>query len=912
MLTDKHPWVRRQAEAAIENLEKSSKNGNGKVKKLNLDDVPVANVQEFERSKDAKSQLTHLQKLSQISEYLSEEILRSVILESRQINDPRIIGETCYALGRSNNPAFIPALIQLRPNPNSWAQKQANKAITILQSVSIISENDIQLQAYHIANTSERVNVLKEIRARIDDFSVKKLQVLLGLALDDYASEVRREACILLDQWIEQDRLQVAQFKPKLSGISKYDSDIEVQEHGAQVAAKLAIIKKTRIDFDLFGISDVYNKLQTFQHVSENLSEFSNKVLHTFISVTLRDSDPAIRGAAVQLLDKWTDTGIWKGFLFEQRIRRMAMEDPDLWVCKQAVSVARKLYWPTFYWQLLLILAVYAIIVLVLFLNIPSLSREIFSSTIPLVLDSDCNRSYAQAIINQFGTEAGEEALGTKDGNYASIGFLSDSELILDMGEQSPIVTGAGVDFYFYERPYSPGIQLDSVIISVAQDDGSGNPSSFIPVFVWGDNEPSNNGAIPSEYFPENVEIPNLPIPSRALYNKTGVGINIDAIDGLTYRFVRFQTYPSNEPAPRDELLTEVDAIEMVLCPPPSPSATSIVEPTETALTQIALPSETATFSSEPTEAATETQTPTLSVTPTPTLTVTNTIVVTPSETFTATLESTDSPTPSFTATKIIITTIPTDTLPINPTNTPTSTPLISSTTPTPTNTQTETPTITFTSSPTTMPTDLQTPTLTRQPRATRTATHALTIIAEIPTSMPTTLLVPLTLEPILTKSTTYTPTPTQASIQIPPVKTKAVNTITPLSSEIPEQSSVLARTLLQIILILLFILLIISVLVRLINWPAIQNRYRELFESENASHPFARANLLPDLLEMHDRIKNKLSHLVEKAIKSGLTKEGLTKEGIATELSHEITKLNKNLNEYNEKISLVRNVVDH
>ena len=123
------------------------------------------------------------------------------------------------------------------------------------------------------------------------------------------------------------------------------------------------------------------------------------------------------------------------------------------------------------------------------------------------------------------------------------------------MGAGNEIVDGPGINFYFYERPYYPGIQLDRVEVAVAQEDGNG---PFVVVFIWGDGNPGNNGVIPSSYFPEDA---NKPISATDLYNTTGIGINIGNDDGKTYRFVRFQTHPTDA-VPENDQVVEVDAVE--------------------------------------------------------------------------------------------------------------------------------------------------------------------------------------------------------------------------------------------------------------------------------------------------------------------------------------------------------------
>jgi hypothetical protein len=252
-------------------------------------------------------------------------------------------------------------------------------------------------------------------------------------------------------------------------------------------------------------------------------------------------------------------------------------------------------------------------------------------------------------------------------------------------------------------------VLLDWVEIAVAPDDGSGHPANFTVVFIWGDDITENNGLIPSTYNPEE---PNKPINSSDLYNGTGIGINIGNDDGATYRFVRFQTHPTDAVPPEDQLV-EVDAVEGIH---PTPTPTDTPTPVET-LT----PSET------PTETPTETYTPTVTFTPTDTLTSTETYTPTVTFTPTDTLTSTETYTPS-------VTFMPTDI----PTETLTS---IATRTPKPTKTPTNTlfpyipPTATLTSTVTYTPT--KTATATYMPTSSFTATQTLTS-TKIPTSTAT------------------------------------------------------------------------------------------------------------------------------------------------------------------------------
>ncbi|MBI3150505.1 MAG: hypothetical protein HYZ21_00080 [Chloroflexi bacterium] len=390
---------------------------------------------------------------------------------------------------------------------------------------------------------------------------------------------------------------------------------------------------------------------------------------------------------------------------------------------------------------------------------------------------NDCGQ-FASEVYDQWGANAIGLAKCVLDGQFATVGHKTDSFLILDMGEGNEIIDNPGVDFYYYERPFNPGIQLDHVEVSVAQDDGLGNPASFIVVFIWGDDILENNGAIPPEYNPEE---PNKPINASDLYNQTGIGINIGNEDGAVYRFVRFQTHPTSA-MPAENELAEVDAVEGIH-PPPPPTLT----PT---------PVETPLLTSTPTPSETPFEIPTSTNTSTEPPTDTPAVVTNPSETDIVTLVPTNTATPmaTYTSTAIytatdtpMVTSSLTDTssLTSTPVSTPTNTPT-ESFTPTQTPSNTYTPTIT--STPATEPTRATfTPTATFSLTKTRTATFTSS-----KTSTPTNTLTP-------TATRTSRPGPTKAPTQtsFPYTPGKPGNTSTPLATSLPTKTytATLTRT---------------------------------------------------------------------------------------------------------------------
>jgi hypothetical protein len=271
--------------------------------------------------------------------------------------------------------------------------------------------------------------------------------------------------------------------------------------------------------------------------------------------------------------------------------------------------------------------------------------------------------------MNAYGVQDAVESLCRPDSKVAEIGLESNSELVLDMGFGNDIVDAEGGDFYFYEFPNGPGIYLDQTEIAVAPDDGSGQPGSFTVVFVWGDDDQSNNGTVLPKYLPE---LPNRPIQASDLYNGTGIGIDIGRGDGVRYRFIRFRTYPPSA-TPSENEVVQVDAVERVsfnmtptptLSPMPTPSLTS--EPTYTPTpTDTTTPTATPTSTMEP--QPTETSTPTDTPVPSP-------ATVTPVQPTVTPMPPAETSTPEFvpTSTPALPTATPTQTnTPVPPTATP-------------------------------------------------------------------------------------------------------------------------------------------------------------------------------------------------------------------------------------------------
>jgi hypothetical protein len=115
----------------------------------------------------------------------------------------------------------------------------------------------------------------------------------------------------------------------------------------------------------------------------------------------------------------------------------------------------------------------------------------------------------------------------------------------------------ANFDLAYYERP-SPGgtgIFLDWVIVEI------GDGTNWYTIFNWGNNIADTNSnmdfnSLPNPQVPEETD--QRDIPTSALYNGTGVAINVDAmVPPGTYSYIRFTA-----PAGDSDNQMEIDAIE--------------------------------------------------------------------------------------------------------------------------------------------------------------------------------------------------------------------------------------------------------------------------------------------------------------------------------------------------------------
>jgi hypothetical protein len=308
-----------------------------------------------------------------------------------------------------------------------------------------------------------------------------------------------------------------------------------------------------------------------------------------------------------------------------------------------------------------------------------------------------CAPPYAVTVDYAVNIRNPELALCKPDNESVRIGISPDSELVLDMGTSGIFADKNGTDLYFYESYLShlSGIELHQTIIEIASDD-NGRPGKYIPVFVWGDTNPGNNGNIPAKYLPE---LSRRQIRQTDLYRKWGIGINIGRDDDKRYRFVRIRVWP---PMTAKELQDQaaIDAVEVVyrITPTQVPQDTATPRPSFTA---------TPVKSSTSTPSATSTQSPVSTLTPTatgeptiltPSVVVSNTPSLSPTETETTIVPVTTSPTATNSS--------PTEQGTPTPTMTSSATVgSISSVTPTTTSAVTQTATLT---TPSQLPTETQ------------------------------------------------------------------------------------------------------------------------------------------------------------------------------------------------------------
>ena len=122
------------------------------------------------------------------------------------------------------------------------------------------------------------------------------------------------------------------------------------------------------------------------------------------------------------------------------------------------------------------------------------------------------------------------------------------------------IASGDGnYDLVYYERasPGGTGVFLDWIIIEI------GDGTSWYTVFNWGNNIADTNSnmdfnTLPNPQVPEETD--QRDIPTSALYNGTGIAIDVDALAPPgTYSYIRFTA-----PAGDSDDQMEIDAVEVL------------------------------------------------------------------------------------------------------------------------------------------------------------------------------------------------------------------------------------------------------------------------------------------------------------------------------------------------------------
>ena len=116
-----------------------------------------------------------------------------------------------------------------------------------------------------------------------------------------------------------------------------------------------------------------------------------------------------------------------------------------------------------------------------------------------------------------------------------------------------------GYDLVHYERPApsGDGIYLDWIIVEIS--DGT----TWYTIFNWGDNIADTNSNMDFNILPDPRTPPETDqrgIPAAALYNGTGIAIDVDAIvPPGTYSSIRFWA-----PAGDSDGQTEIDALQVL------------------------------------------------------------------------------------------------------------------------------------------------------------------------------------------------------------------------------------------------------------------------------------------------------------------------------------------------------------
>jgi hypothetical protein len=138
----------------------------------------------------------------------------------------------------------------------------------------------------------------------------------------------------------------------------------------------------------------------------------------------------------------------------------------------------------------------------------------------------------------QIGTTPNNNYLPLGTGEYLTIGITFN------------VNGNPGPDLIFYERPMSPGIHMDQIIIWISQ---TGHPEDWIEIFNWGDNEPDShvNPNMNTPGIVTDVESDNYQIPAAYLVLGTGFAIDLDLLTPEhlprgTYNYIHFYAPPGD------------------------------------------------------------------------------------------------------------------------------------------------------------------------------------------------------------------------------------------------------------------------------------------------------------------------------------------------------------------------------
>lgn len=180
-------------------------------------------------------------------------------------------------------------------------------------------------------------------------------------------------------------------------------------------------------------------------------------------------------------------------------------------------------------------------------------ATQIFTSTETLTATATPTLTQTPVLIP---TDTTPPEIGTSpDGEVYSL--QSGDSLTLGI---NLVASGDGsFDLVYYERsaPGGTGIFLDWVIIEI------GDGTNWYTVFNWGNNIADTNSnmnfnILPNPQVPEEAD--QRDIPTSALYNGTGIAIDVDAIiPPGTYTYIRFTA-----PAGDSDGQMEIDALEVL------------------------------------------------------------------------------------------------------------------------------------------------------------------------------------------------------------------------------------------------------------------------------------------------------------------------------------------------------------